>query len=422
MKRELNVLLLCASFIGGLASFIVGEVLLGYGEGHIHETLLMGLYFGLFALIVGLACLVAEMISPDLNGTAWRYRYLGDSWKLLFPASFILLFLAGSLLQFIYGLSFGREVAPPRDYAMVIDISGSMAQNDPNRQSLQAAQNLIQQMDPDKRAAIVLFNDEPKLLHPMIQLIDEQAKRNLTSSIVSAPNPDKGTDIGKALMFTSELLKDQRQSDRRAAVILISDGVSDIDIDNVLKPYQDSDTEIHTIGFKGGDLLLKKIASRTDGKFYRVGEAQQLTQVFTEIYRNDNKRYLVGERTGIQANSAAYKIMRIGFITLLGSLLGLMLGIIFDNKHLALRFSSGGAVGGLLAGFLLEFGLQETIVPAGFRGGADICMAIVLAFSTVAVPVQQNTINSSTFRYNETRNNTDQFTKKGKDSSSNGFR
>ena len=38
--------------------------------------------------------------------------------------------------------------------------------------------------------------------------------------------------------------------------------------------------------------------------------------------------------------------------------MGLALGIVFDNRHLALSFSIGGAVSGVLAGVVLEYGLS----------------------------------------------------------------
>ncbi|UUZ85610.1 hypothetical protein LJK88_20150 [Paenibacillus sp. P26] len=71
-RRKWNGLLALFSIAGGLAGFVLGEVLLSRYSGSLHETLLMGLYFGLLALTVTLGRLLAETISPRLNGANWR--------------------------------------------------------------------------------------------------------------------------------------------------------------------------------------------------------------------------------------------------------------------------------------------------------------------------------------------------------------
>ncbi|WP_127581420.1 vWA domain-containing protein [Paenibacillus koleovorans] len=391
MRREWNVFLLVGSLAGGFLGFVAGEWLLRAYEGSWHETLLMGVYFGILAFATASFCLLAEIISPDLNGASWRHRYLRDALKWTIPASLILLFVAGAVLQFIYGLSFGQDRGPARDYALAIDISGSMNTTDPNRRSMQAAQGLIGRMDTDKRVSVVLFNQAPQLLQPLVQLSDEEIRGKVTAVLKTPVNPDGGTDIGQALTFTGEHLKDRRESDRRSAVILISDGFSQMDMGTVLAPYRDEKIEVHTVGMmvdgNEGTELLKQIANKTGGRFYPVANADQLVDVFMAIYSDDQARHLVGERTGYDVESAFYASMRTLFISIIGLLMGLSLGIIFDNKHLAKRFMIGGAVVGLAAGLVLEIGLRVTVEPALYRGIADILLAVVMTLSTVVVPV-----------------------------------
>lgn len=62
-QRKLSLLMIVCSLIGGAIGFVVGEVILSQLSAELPQWLLMGLYFGQFALFVGLMCLVAEMIS-----------------------------------------------------------------------------------------------------------------------------------------------------------------------------------------------------------------------------------------------------------------------------------------------------------------------------------------------------------------------
>lgn len=389
-SREWNIMMTAASVLGGLAGFAAGEVWLEYGEARVHETLLMGVYFGQLALWVGLACLLAETVSPRLNGARWRSRYCRDSWKLLIPASLVLLFAVGALFQFFYGLG-GLKRAVPQDYALVLDRSGSMAQTDPDGRSLEAAKNLIHKMSADNRAAIVLFHDEPRLLLPMTALADEPARSRAADRLNEAGTPEHGTNIGSALELVSRHLDETGQPGRNSAVILISDGHSDVNLDRTLAPYLKQDVPVYTVGVQmdsdAGTRLLKRIANRTGARFYSVDRAEDITGVFSTILDNPDKRHLVGERTGPSAGSLLYLLLRIVLFAGIGAAMGLSLGIIFDNRHLAWRFAWGGTAAGLAAGALLELGLREAAEPALYRCAADVILALVMVLAPVAVPV-----------------------------------
>ncbi len=149
MQRKMNMLLLLFSLIGGAIGFAIGEVILGKLSEGWPRFVVVGLYYGVLALCIGLSCLIAEMISPRLNGASWRQRYIDLSWKLLVPATLALLFVVGGLVQLIYGLQFGG-VKPVKDIVLVIDNSGSMLETDPDNERFSAAKQLINNMESDK--------------------------------------------------------------------------------------------------------------------------------------------------------------------------------------------------------------------------------------------------------------------------------
>lgn len=394
MTRKINLLLLLFSLIGGAIGFGIGEVLLYQLSGEMPGIVLIGLYFGILALCVGLSCLIAEMIKPRLNGSSWRQRYVGASWKLLVPATLVLLFALGTLLEFVYELNL-NGAKQVKNIVFVIDDSGSMDLNDPNGDRYEATKMLIEKMDQDKEAAIVVFDDRVQLLQPFVRLKNQEVKNEVYTRLDEMEPMQGGTNFNLALNEAMEQIQGRSTSRRGTLVILLSDGFSEVDPSGVLREYQSSGVAVNTIGLgldnpEGSDLL-KEIAAATGGQYQDVSEADQLSFAFQKIYDNIGERTLVTERTGVTQNSSYYMILRIVFVILLGAALGLGLGILFDNRHLAKSFSIGGATGGILAGLLLEFGLSGADFPDGIiRLLACLILAAVIALFTLVVPVKDN--------------------------------
>lgn len=408
--RKVNPLLIIFSIIGGIAGFLTGEAILSWGEGTIPNVLLMGIYFGQLALWVALLCLLAEFISPELNGSGWKLRNARDGWKLLIPASLVLLFLAGMGLQFIYGLYFGSN-KPPQDILIAIDISESMKETDPNRESFNATKQLVQNMESDKRASIVIFNEIASILQPLTPLNEQAMKDDVIEKLDSVGDPIGGTDIGAALQQTIEQIEAAKGDDRKSMVILISDGYSLVDLDQALAPYKDSKIAINTVGMNAideqGNDLLRQIASNTGGTFHKLDEVQNITTVVNDIYRSTQSWHLVGERTGESANSVYYGIVRVLCILLIGALMGLSLGIVFDNRYLAKSFLIGGSIAGLIAGLILELGFKSlSYSPSTYRAAADVVLAVVLSLATAIVAYKQgSTTDDRSGLYSRNRNN-----------------
>ncbi|MNO77120.1 von Willebrand factor type A domain protein [compost metagenome] len=397
MQRKINWLLVLFSLIGGAVGAVIGELLLAGLSDKLPGLVVVGIYFGVLALSVGLFCLIAEMISPQLNGTSWRQRYVGTSWKLLVPVTLVMLLLAGTALEFLYELNVGRARSV-KDIVLIIDNSGSMQETDPDDRRYEAAKSLIGQMDSSKQVAVIVFNDQPELIQPFVRVRDEGVKNEVYAAIDALEPTDSGTDIGEALQSTMEQIKGQPGS-RGAMAILLSDGVSAVNTAGVLADYQDRGVAVNTIGLglssPGGNIegatLLNDIAVLTGGQYYDVEDASNLTFVFQKIYDNLDERTLVTERTGTMGNSTYYMLLRIIFVLALGALLGLSLGMMFDNRHLAKSFTIGGAVSGLIAGLLLEFGLSGwSIGDAMIRLLACLVLAVVMTMFTLVVPIGTN--------------------------------
>jgi len=396
MQRRINLLLLLFSLIGGGIAFIIGEILLGRWLGDMPSIILIGLYFAIVALGVGMGCLIAEMVSPRLNGASWKQRYLGLSWKLL-PVTLVIMFGVGAVTEFIYELNFGGA-KPVKDIVLVIDDSGSMMETDPGNSRYTAAQALVSRMDADNQVAVLTFSDEARVVQPLTPLAKPEDVQRVTDAILGLETTEGGTNISGALSEAMGVINEDNAADRGAMVILLSDGFSEFDTSRELQEYVDRGIVVNTVGLRvddpSGSYLLQDIAATTGGQYYDVADADLLGDVFQQIYELLGDRTLLTERSDATADSPYYAAVRILSILLVGAALGLGLGIVFDNRHLAWSFGLGGAASGFIAGLILEFGLGgHSFLNGIVRLIAVLILAGIIAIFTGVIPIGDGPIS-----------------------------
>lgn len=374
--------------------FAIGELVLGKLSEGWPRFVIVGLYFGIIALCIGLSCLIAELIAPRLNGASWRQRYTDLSWKLLVPATLAMLFVVGGLVQLIYGLQFGGS-KPVKDIVLVIDNSGSMLETDPDNERYAAAKQLISNMESDNRVAVVVFHDTAELLQPFAS-VGTQAEKDQVNAAIDALEPTNGgTNFSLALAESMKTIMGKENGRRGTMVILLSDGFSESSLEQQIADYQAQQIAVNTVGLsvvdaRGADLL-QDIADSTGGSYYDVTEANGISLVFQNIYDKLDKQTLLTERTGKAADSTFYTILRILSLGIIGAAIGVSLGLLFDNRFLAVSFGAGGIVGGLLAGLILDFGLSGQVLTDAFsRLAAVLVLAAIIGLFTLIVPIRDN--------------------------------
>ncbi|WP_020617133.1 vWA domain-containing protein [Paenibacillus daejeonensis] len=401
MQRKVNLLLLMLGLLGAGIGFVLGELLLGVYGDSMPRAVLIGLYFGVVALSIGICTMIAELMQPILSGSSWRARYTDLSWKLLVPATLVLMFLGGSLFQLLYGLHLGGE-RQVRDYVLVIDNSGSMLQTDPNNDRFTSARELVDRMRDDSRVAVVVFTDQAEVVQPFTRMDRQIEKDEVYAAIDSLQTVDGGTDFAAALDQTLQLIENRSNPDRGVMAILLSDGQSDADIQSQLDRFVEQEIVLHTIGLAlddaSGVAALESISSVTGGSYHDVREADELSLIYQTLYDESvEDRTLVTERDGPSADSTFYQWFRILAIVALGGLMGIGMGLFFDNRYLARSFGIGGAVGGLIGGWLLD----NSLSGAGFTDGLTrlatlLIIAFFICLFPLLVPVRENNRGQTT--------------------------
>ncbi|MDF9410368.1 VWA domain-containing protein [Brevibacillus laterosporus] len=403
-QKKISLLMVFCSLIGGIIGFVVGEMIVNLLSNELPQWVVMGLYFGQYALFVGLMCLIAELISPRLNGQGWRQRYVGFSWKMLVPSTFIMLGVVAMLLQFFYGTNF-QKASGSNNIVMLLDISSSMQESDKDNQLFKSAADVVRRMDANTRVAVITFNQQASVLQPLVLLSNQKVRDDVIQKLNSHEGPSGGTDIEEALQTALNHINRETNNSGNNTVILMSDGYSDVDLDKSLQPFKQSQIIVHTVGMStvsaDGTQLLKRIAEETNGNYYDIKHTDQITGVFGQIYDMSRQdRELVKERVGATEHSLFYAILRVVSLLVIGALLGLAVGLFFDNKYIAKGFTLGGIVSGLLAGLILEKGLASGMYPAmGVRLVADLLLAAVMPLFTIFIPMPNQALASEKSRF-----------------------
>jgi Ca-activated chloride channel family protein len=214
---------------------------------------------------------------------------------------FTLLFLVFSLAGTVVWYE-GRSSAV--DFVLAIDASGSMLADDfqPNR--LEAA----------KESALLFLNDVPP--HSKVGLVSFSGttfvKQRLTDdpeslrSSIRALNIEfaSGTAVGDAVISASNLFED---SEDARVVVLLTDGQSNVGVlpEEAVRYATKNHISVYTLGaateeggrFKDIDAVsrldeptLQSIADGTGGRYYKVGNADQLATAFKEIATSTTKK------------------------------------------------------------------------------------------------------------------------------------
>jgi uncharacterized protein (TIGR03503 family) len=188
------------------------------------------------------------------------------------------------------------------DVRILIDVSGSMKQNDPKNLRRPALRLLVGLLPAKTRAGVWTFGRYVNMQIPLGQ-VDKAWKTKARKSSESIGSPGQFTNIEDALIRATE---DWRKSAThyQRSVVLLTDGMVDISKDrskntasrertlrSILPRLQKSDAKIYTIALsKNADHeLMRQLAEGSGGWYEQVENADQLQKVFLRIFEKVGK-------------------------------------------------------------------------------------------------------------------------------------
>lgn len=193
------------------------------------------------------------------------------------------------------------------DIVMATDISGSMLAEDFHPNRMEAAKKVALEFVEGRandRIALVVFAGESFTQCPLT--IDHEVVKNLLQEVRSGMLED-GTAIGMGLATAVSRLKDSKAKGR--VIILLTDGVNNrgaIDPITAAGIAHSFGIRVYTVGVGSRGMApypvqtpvgiryqnmpveidedsLKKVASETDGKYFRATDEEKLTSIYKEI-------------------------------------------------------------------------------------------------------------------------------------------
>ncbi|HHJ13244.1 MAG TPA: VWA domain-containing protein [Gammaproteobacteria bacterium] len=188
------------------------------------------------------------------------------------------------------------------DAVLVIDSSGSMAKNDPDKLRVPAAKLFMSLLGQGDRLGLISFSDQG---YPVLHLTAPGPKTQARILAAADRVSSRGvyTNLHAALEKGLDMLS--REGDRRhqPMLILMSDGkmdVGDADEDwkltdglrkDLIPRAKKAGVKVYTIAFTGSSdvELLRQVASETGGLFKLARSDQDLHEVFSAIFETSKQ-------------------------------------------------------------------------------------------------------------------------------------
>lgn len=172
----------------------------------------------------------------------------------------------------------------PLNLALVIDKSGSMADDDKMSRVKESLRTMIGKLRADDIVSIVAFDTDAEVLLPATRVADGRELRRAVDCLA----PDGGTNIHAGLMLGYAEARRYYRENATNRVILLTDGIANV---GVTEPGQIAAAsaenngrglDLSTIGV-GLDLdqeLLRTLAKSGRGLFHFIGDYQDIEKVF----------------------------------------------------------------------------------------------------------------------------------------------
>lgn len=207
------------------------------------------------------------------------------------------------------------EAQKPADIRVLIDVSGSMKQNDPRNLRRPAMDMLVQLFPAESRAGVWTFGKYVNMLVPHDD-VDSRWRDSAANKSRLVNSVALHTNIGLALEkanYDSNTSKYPTAENFKTSVILLTDGVVDLSqdpatndaerariLEEVLPQYKAAGVAIHAIALStNADVeLLERLSIETDGVFAVAEDAEALDRIFLRAFDQSAQ----GDRTPLEDN------------------------------------------------------------------------------------------------------------------------
>ncbi len=187
----------------------------------------------------------------------------------------------------IRGKEIQKNERDPLALTLVVDVSGSMKEQNRLELVKHAMRQLVSQLDARDSISIVAFSSDSRLMLPMTSA----AKRDLIESAINPLQPDRGTNTEAGLRMGYEQALAAISKNTINRVVLLTDGVANEGITdpNVISQGVERQRKagiyLNTIGVgmnNHNDNLLEQLADKGDGVCNYVDDAAEVKHVLVD--------------------------------------------------------------------------------------------------------------------------------------------
>jgi VWFA-related protein len=225
-------------------------------------------------------------------------------------------------------ISFFATADTPFDLVLLLDLSGST--NDKLKLIRKSAKRFVEATRPLDRISVVAFTDVPQVVCPLTQ-----DRRLLKRSIDDIEKPLGGTRFWDSLHYVLAILNASGSSQRRSAVVVMTDGVdnalpdvfgpgSQTGFDQLLRIVRASETIVFPIyldteeeeykrhrtprsAFAIAREQLGQLASACGTRLYRTNKLKDLDDVYTQVIGDLGRIYSIGYRPSNTARDGKWR-------------------------------------------------------------------------------------------------------------------
>ena len=190
-----------------------------------------------------------------------------------------------------------RPVPQELDIALVLDNSGSMQKNDPQFLTREVVTNFMGGFVKNSRIAMIIFDQEAKLVEPLADLTGLMARANFLKSLDQVNYKGLFSDSPAAIERAVYELKLNGRSNASKVIILLTDGI--VDTGNKVQDFErtkwlkedlteecrNAGIRIFGIAFteKADFSLIQTLAFKTEGEYLRAYTVEDIQKVFDKI-------------------------------------------------------------------------------------------------------------------------------------------
>ncbi len=191
------------------------------------------------------------------------------------------------------------KIMPQRssEIMFVLDNSGSMKKNDPDRITKVVVTNFIKNAVNGSRIGMVIFGKDARILEPITEITESITRIKLINSLEQLDYQGQLTNTPAGIERAIYALKTSKEKNVEKAIILLTDGIidtgdktRDAEEETWLKEQlalecRDLGIRIYGIAFtdKADFRLMQILAKKTDGEYFRIYKAEEIQNVFNRI-------------------------------------------------------------------------------------------------------------------------------------------